>query len=166
MYVPAASCLIILHSNSIHAVKKRLAMINQEPRASPKLSSPAAMSVSMSPTTRSPAQPQREYKVLRAARVSTPASALGATPSAAAPTRACAPIPVPGQPLLATATATAEADTDTDTPAALVLYEAVPAGTIKAEQVEEPAPEMEEFQDLLTEYLKGKPMLGVVKAAN
>jgi hypothetical protein len=163
-YVPAASCLRMLHSNSVQSIQKRLAMINQEPRASPKLSSPAAMSVSMSPTTRSPAQPPREYKVLRAARVPTPASTPGLTPSAAAPIRAPVPIPVPGQPL--SATGVAETDTEGPSPAALVLYEAVPAGTTKAERVEEPTPEMEEFQDLLTEYLRGESILSMVKGAN
>lgn len=134
-------------------------MINQEPRASPKVASPAAMSLSMSPTTRSPAQVPREYKVLRTARAPSSASLSGIKPSAAS--RAPVPIPIPGQPLPATAGtrtgANASIDNnDTPTPSGFVLYEAVPAGVTEVEQTQESGPEMEEFQDLLKEYLRGK----------
>ncbi|KAG9103938.1 hypothetical protein FRC06_006883 [Ceratobasidium sp. 370] len=134
---------------------KRLTMINQEPRASPKVASPAAMSPSMSPTVRTPAP--REYKVLRSARAPNSASLSGVTPSPVA-SRAPVPIPVPGQPLAATTGmrtgAGAGIDNDSPTPSNLVLYEAVPAGATEVEQTQESGPEMEEFQDLLKEYLR------------
>ncbi|KAG8727715.1 hypothetical protein FRC12_022295 [Ceratobasidium sp. 428] len=138
-------------------LQKRLALINQEPRSSPKVASPAAMSLSMSPTARAPAPAPREYKVLRAARAPTSASSSGTTPSAVA-SRAPVPIAIPGQPLAGTTGtrtgAGASIDRDGPTRSGFVLYEAVPAGTTEVEQTQESGPEMEEFQDLLKEYLQ------------
>jgi hypothetical protein len=135
-------------------------MINQEPRASPKVSSPVAMVMSPPGAPRSAPPPTREYKVLRTTR--SPSSAVtsnaaqSASPSAgAATTRAPVPIPIPGQPLPSTSTSTATDLTEASEPK-LVLYEAVLAGPVIVEQPEEPAPEMQEFQDLLQEYLRGE----------
>ncbi|QRV91105.1 Transcription factor Iwr1 [Ceratobasidium sp. AG-Ba] len=105
----------LLDDEQTKDLHKRLALINQEPRASPKVASPAAMSIS--PTNRIPAQTPREYKVLRKTRAPTSA-AVPHTKSSDVDSRAPVPIPVPGQPL------------------------------------PESAPEMEEFQDLLKEYLR------------
>ncbi|KAG9100122.1 hypothetical protein FS749_016209 [Ceratobasidium sp. UAMH 11750] len=136
-------------------LQKRLAMINQEPRASPKVASPAAMSLSMSPTARTPAP--REYKVLRPTRAPTSAS-LSATIPPPIASRAPIPITVPGQPLAVTTGMRtgpgAGIDNDGPTPSNFVLYEAVPARATEVEQTQESGPEMDEFQDLLKEYLR------------
>ncbi|KDN43501.1 hypothetical protein RSAG8_06090, partial [Rhizoctonia solani AG-8 WAC10335] len=82
---------------------KRLAMINQEPRASPKVSSPVAMVMSPPGVPRSAPPPTREYKVLRAARAPSSAVTSNTAPSTlatsaeTATTHAPAPIPIPGQ---------------------------------------------------------------------
>ncbi|QRV76285.1 Transcription factor Iwr1 [Ceratobasidium sp. AG-Ba] len=145
----------LLDDEQTKHLHKRLALINQEPRASPKVASPAAMSIS--PTNRIPAQTPREYKVLRKTRAPISA-AVPHTKSSEVDSRAPVPIPVPGQPLpVTTGTGTGAKvgiDNDNPTPSAFVLYEAVPAGATEVEQTQESAPEMEEFQDLLKEYLK------------
>ncbi|KAG8748517.1 hypothetical protein FRC10_003650 [Ceratobasidium sp. 414] len=134
---------------------KRLAMINQELRASPKVASPATMSLSVSPTVRTPAP--REYKVLRPARAPTSASLSGTMPSPIT-SRAPIPIPVPGQPLAAATGMRTGAGPGIDnggpSPSGFVLYEAIPAGVTEVEQTQESGPEMDEFQDLLKEYLR------------
>ncbi|CAE6423793.1 unnamed protein product [Rhizoctonia solani] len=148
----------LLDGQKAKDLHKRLAMINQEPRASPKVSSPVAMVMSPPGAPRSAPPPTREYKVLRTTR--SPSSAVtsnaaqSASPSAgAATTRAPVPIPIPGQPLPPTSASTATDLTEASEPK-LVLYEAVLAGPVIVEQPEEPAPEMQEFQDLLQEYLR------------
>lgn len=140
----------LLDDQQTKDLHKRLAMINQELRPSPKVASPAAMSIS--PTTRSPAQVPREYKVLRAARAPSSASLSSSKPAAAA-SRASVPIPIPGQPLPATTEAKA-VNNDIPASSTFVLYEAVPASVTEVQQTQEPGPEMEEFQDLLKEYLQ------------
>lgn len=139
-------------------------MINHESRASPKVASPASAPMSPTAPLRAPTGSAREYKVLRAARapssVAVPAAASSPDPGAAASATAprAVPIPVPGQPS-GTATAAASTTTDTNEPG-FVLYEAVPAEVAKVEGEVEvgsvSAPEMDEFQDLLKEYLRGE----------
>jgi hypothetical protein len=114
----------------------------------------------MSPTGVSRAAPHaREYKVLRAARAppstvtsnTVPSSAVAAP---AATSRAPVPIPIPGQapPITSTAREAPE-----PSQAKFVLYEAVLADPVLPEQPEELAPEMQEFQAMLQEYLQGEP---------
>ncbi|KAF8760921.1 GAL4-like Zn(II)2Cys6 (or C6 zinc) binuclear cluster DNA-binding domain [Rhizoctonia solani] len=148
----------LLDDQKAKDLHKRLAMINQEPRASPKVSSPVAMVMSPPGAPRSAPPPTREYKVLRTTRA--PSSAVtsnvaqsSSLPTGAATARAPVPIPIPGQPLPSTSTSTVTDQTEPPEPK-FVLYEAVLAGPSIVEQPEEPAPEMQEFQDLLQEYLR------------
>ncbi|KAF8609104.1 hypothetical protein BDV93DRAFT_517968 [Ceratobasidium sp. AG-I] len=154
------SLLDDLRTKDLH---KRLAMINQESRASPKVASPASAPMSPTALHRPPVGSTREFKVLRAARASSSVSlpTVAATPdpdaAASAPAPRAVPIAVPGQPSASvTATATAST-TDTNEPG-FVLYEAVPAEVAEVEDEVEvgsvSATEMDEFQDLLTEYLR------------
>ncbi|CAE6457140.1 unnamed protein product [Rhizoctonia solani] len=150
----------LLDDQKAKDLHKRLAMINQEPRASPKVSSPVAMVMSPPGAPRSAPPPTREYKVLRTARPSSSAvnsnrnPSPSATSAGTATTRAPVPIPIPGQPLPST-TSTSAAPTDAGpSESKFVLYEAVLAAPVVVERPEEPAPEMQEFQDLLQEYLR------------
>ncbi|CAE6521933.1 unnamed protein product [Rhizoctonia solani] len=148
----------LLDDQKAKDLHKRLAMINQEPRASPKVSSPVAMVMSPG-APRSAPPPTREYKVLRTARPPSSAVTSNTTPSASAAsagtatTHAPVPIPIPGQPLPSTSAPVAATDVE-PSESKFVLYEAVLAAPAVVEQPEEPTPEMQEFQDLLQEYLR------------
>lgn len=114
--------------------------------------------MSMSPKAVPPVG-TREYKVLRAARAPPSASNVTAS-SASAPAASGAPvpIPIPGQPLPNVSAASQTDDSELG-PSRFVLYEAVPSGPLVSEQqhqAEEPTPEMQEFQDMLSEYLRGE----------
>ncbi|CUA73875.1 hypothetical protein RSOLAG22IIIB_01396 [Rhizoctonia solani] len=150
----------LLDDQKAKDLHKRLAMINQEPRASPKVSSPVAMVMSPPGAPRSAPPPTREYKVLRTARAPSSAVTSHTTPSASAGTATAhapvpVPIPIPGQPLPSTTSSASTAATDVAEPSEskFVLYEAVLAAPAVVES-EEPTPEMQEFQDLLQEYLR------------
>ncbi|CAE7214546.1 unnamed protein product [Rhizoctonia solani] len=149
----------LLDDQKAKDLHKRLAMINQEPRASPKVSSPVAMVMSPPGAPRSAPPPTREYKVLRTARAPSSAVTSGATPSVsatsagAATAHASVPIPIPGQPLPSTTISTAPVTDAEPSESKFVLYEAVLAAPAAVEP-EEPTPEMQEFQDLLQEYLR------------
>ncbi|KAH7344610.1 hypothetical protein B0J17DRAFT_636115 [Rhizoctonia solani] len=141
----------LLDDQKAKDLHKRLAMINQEPRASPKVSSPVAMVMSPPGAPRSAPPPTREYKVLRAARPSSSARLWWNCHCACS---GPIPIPIPGQPLPST-TSTSSAPTDAEpSESKFVLYEAVLAAPVVVERPAEPAPEMQEFQDLLQEYLR------------
>ncbi|KAL5640936.1 hypothetical protein ACGC1H_001422 [Rhizoctonia solani] len=138
-------------------------MINQEPRASPKVSSPVAMVMSPPGVPRSAPPPTREYKVLRTARAPPSAVTSNTTPSASASTASAgtatahisAPIPIPGQPLPSTSAPASATDAAEPSESKFVLYEAVLAAPVAVEP-EEPSPEMQGFEDLLQEYLRGE----------
>ncbi|CAE6531860.1 unnamed protein product [Rhizoctonia solani] len=150
----------LLDDQKAKDLHKRLAMINQEPRASPKVSSPIAMVMSPPGVPRSAPPPTREYKVLRAARAPSSAVTSNTAPSTlatsaeTATTHTPAPIPIPGQRQPSTSTSAPAAITDAEpSESKFVLYEAVLAAPAAVEP-EEPAPEMQDFQDLLQEYLR------------
>ncbi|KAJ1311060.1 hypothetical protein OPQ81_009564 [Rhizoctonia solani] len=129
----------LLDGQKAKDLQKRLAMINQEPRASPKVSSPVAMVI----TARAPSSAVTSNTTPSA---STP-------PDGTANKNAPVPIPIPGQPLPSTSTPAAATDVEPSEPK-FVLYEAVLAAPAVIEQPEESTPEMQEFQDLLQEYLR------------
>ncbi|CAE6445431.1 unnamed protein product [Rhizoctonia solani] len=155
----------LLDDQKAKDLHKRLAMINQEPRASPKVSSPVAMVMSPPGVPRSAPPPTREYKVLRTARAPSSAVTSNTTSSTSAASAGTAtahvsapiPIPIPGQPLPSTTTSVTAPATDVteSSESKFVLYEAVLAAPVAVEP-EEPSPEMQEFQDLLQEYLRGE----------
>ncbi|KAL5640933.1 hypothetical protein ACGC1H_001422 [Rhizoctonia solani] len=151
----------LLDDQKAKDLHKRLAMINQEPRASPKVSSPVAMVMSPPGVPRSAPPPTREYKVLRTARAPPSAVTSNTTPSASASTASAgtatahisAPIPIPGQPLPSTSAPASATDAAEPSESKFVLYEAVLAAPVAVEP-EEPSPEMQGFEDLLQEYLR------------
>ncbi|KAB5594214.1 hypothetical protein CTheo_2295 [Ceratobasidium theobromae] len=150
----------LLDDQKAKDLRKRLELINQEPRASPKVSSPAMMPIS--PGVPRAVPPAREYKVLRTARTASPAVSAHPASSGLTTTGAPAasrapipiPIPIPGQAPPVTSTISTVVDGPESSQSKFVLYEAVLAAPAAEEQPEDTAPEMEEFQDMLQEYLR------------